>query len=65
MHMLHREAAKMHELAAQAHRTASEHNEKGDNAAGNWHAERALEYSDHAYRLAREAHDKSGKIESL
>jgi hypothetical protein len=65
MHMLHREAAKMHELAAQAHRTASEHNEKGDNAAGNWHAERALEYSDHAYKLAREAREKSGRIESL
>jgi hypothetical protein len=27
--------------------------------------ERALEYSDHAYKLAQEAHNKSGKIGSL
>jgi hypothetical protein len=65
MHEEHREAAKLHELAAQAHRTAAEHNEKGDDAGGKWHAERALEYSDHAYKLAKEAHNKSAKIEAL
>ena len=65
MHMLHREAAKQHELAAQSHRTAQEHNEKGDNPTGNWHAQRALEYSNRAYALAKEAHNKSGKIGSL
>ncbi len=65
MHEEHREAAKLHELAAQAHRTAAEHNEKGDDAGGKWHAERALEYSDHAYKLAKEAHNKSAQIEEL
>jgi hypothetical protein len=62
MHESHRRAAEEHELAAHAHRTAAEHNEKGDEVAERWHAERALEYSDHAYKLAREAHAKSGKI---
>ena len=62
MHEEHWKAAEMHERAAQAHRTAAEHNEKGDVTAAGWHAERALEYSDHAYKLAREAHAKSGKI---
>lgn len=65
MHETHRRAAEQHELAAHAHRTAAEHNEKGDNDTGNWHAERALEYSDRAYKLAKEAHTKSGQIESL
>jgi hypothetical protein len=65
MNTLHREAAKQHELAAQSHRTASEHNEKGDNPTGNWHAERALEYSNRAHELAKEAHNKSGRIENL
>jgi hypothetical protein len=65
MHELHRQAAEQHELAAHAHRTAAEHNEKGDNPTGNWHAIRALEYSDRAYRLAKEAHTKSGQIETL
>jgi hypothetical protein len=65
MHLLHREAAKQHELAAQAHRTASEHNEKGDNPTGNWHSERALENSDHAYELAKQAHNKSDQIGKL
>lgn len=55
----------MHELAAHAHRTAQEHNEKGDFTAGVFHAERALEYSSHAYKLAKEAHEKSGQIVSL
>jgi hypothetical protein len=65
MHTLHRAIAKQHELAAQSHRTASEHNEKGDNATGNWHAQRALEYSNRAHELAKEAHNKSGRIGSL
>jgi len=61
----HRRAAEQHELAAHAHRTAAEHNEKGDNEAGNWHAQRAWEYSDKAYKLAMEAHSKSGRIVSI
>ena len=65
VHLLHREAAQQHELAAQSHRTAAEHNEKGDNPTRNWHTQRALQYSDRAYELAREAHDKSGQIGSL
>jgi hypothetical protein len=65
MHETHRKAAEQHELAAQAHRTAAEHNEKGDDEAGRWHAERALEYSDAAYKLAKEAHSKSARIVSL
>jgi hypothetical protein len=63
-HEKHRSAAAQHELAAQAHRTAAEHNEKGDEAGESWHSQRALEYSDHAYKLAREAHNKSGKMET-
>ena len=65
MHDTHRKAAELHELAAQAHRTAAEHNEKGDYTSAVWHSERALEYSDQAYRLAREAHTKSGQIVSF
>ncbi len=65
MHEAHRKAAEQHEFAARAHRTAAEHNEKGNFPAAVWHAERALEYSDHAYRLAREAHNKSAEIVSL
>ena len=61
----HRKAAEHHELAAKAHRTAAEHNEKGDDEGGRWHSERALEYSDQAYKLAKEAHTKSGQIQSL
>jgi hypothetical protein len=61
----HRQAADQHELAAHAHRTAAEHNEKGKNELGNWHLERAAEYSDHAYKLAKEARSKSGQMESL
>jgi len=62
MHETHRRAAEQHELAAHAHRTAAEHDEKGDTETGNWHAERALAYSDRAYKLAMEAHTKSGQI---
>ena len=61
----HRQAADQHELAAHAHRTAAEHNEKGKNELGNWHLERAAEYSDHAYKLAKEAHSKSTQIGSI
>lgn len=62
MHESHRLAAEQHELAAYTHRTAAEHNEKGDYSDEIWHAERALEYSDSAYRLAQEAQTKSGRI---
>jgi hypothetical protein len=62
---LHRKAAELHELAAQAHRTAAEHNERGDNLAVNWHLERAREHSNQAFKLAQEAHSKSGQMESL
>lgn len=65
VHDAHKKTAEQHELAAQAHRTAAEHNEKGENELGNWHFQRALEYSDHAYKLAQEAHSKSGQIGSL
>ncbi len=65
MHEAHRKAAEQHERAARAHRTAAEHNEKGNCTVATWHSERALEYSDHAYKLARELHNKSGQIESL
>ena len=62
MYDTHRHAADQHELAAHAHRTAAEHNEKGKNELGNWHLQRALEYSDRAYKLAKEAHPNSGQI---
>jgi len=65
MHETHRRAAEQHELAAQAHRTAAEHNEKGDCGTATWHSARAMECSDHAYKLAKEAHNKSGQVESL
>ena len=62
---LHREAAKYHDLAAHAHRTAAEHNEKGDDEAGNWHLERAHEHSDQAFKIAQEIHRKSGRMGSV
>lgn len=65
MNDAHRKAAGQHELAAKAHRTAAERNEKGDTQSGNWHAERALEHSDRAYRLAEEAPSKSGQMVTL
>ena len=61
MREAHRKAAEQHELAAQAHRTAAEHNEKGNCTAAIWHSERALKYSDHADKLAKEARNKSGR----
>lgn len=57
------ENARAHRKAAELH--AAEHNEKGDEAAGSWHSQRALEYSDQAYKLAREAHNKSAQIVTL
>ena len=65
MHDAHRRAAEQHELAAREHRTAAEHNEKGEGSAATFHAERALEYSDQAYKLAKEAHNKSGQIQAI
>jgi hypothetical protein len=59
MHETHRRAAEQHELAARAHRKAAEHNEKGNEGDVTWHAERALEYSDQAYKLAKESQNKS------
>jgi hypothetical protein len=65
MHELHKQALEEHELAAQAHRTAAEHNEKGDSVAEELHSDIALESSSRAYELAKEAHAKSGKIVTL
>jgi hypothetical protein len=65
MHEEHREAARLHGLAAESHRTAQEHNEKGDFTTAEWHAQRALEYSDHAYKIAKELHARSGQIVSI
>ena len=65
MHKLNREAAEQHELAAEAHRTAAEHVERGDNPGGYTHAQKALEHSDRAYQLAQEAHNKPGQIGGL
>ena len=61
----HRKAAERHELAAQAHRTAAEHNEKGDEKTESYHSQRAMQFSDHADKLAEEAASKSGEIVSL
>ncbi len=65
MHDAHKKTAEQHEHAKQAHRTDAEHNEKGDNETENWHSERALDYSDQAYRLAKEVYAKSGQIRNL
>jgi hypothetical protein len=65
MHDAHRRAAELHELAAHAHRTAAEHHEQGNHEAGNWHAERAMEYADQAFKLAKDAHSKSGRMVTL
>ena len=55
MHEAHWKAAEMHQLAAQAHRTAAEHSEKGDPTTAEWHSARAQEYADHAYTLAKQS----------
>jgi hypothetical protein len=65
MHDANWQIAEQHKLAAHAHRTAAEHNEKGDDEGGRWHAERALEFSSRAYKLAYEAESKSGQIVDL
>jgi hypothetical protein len=39
MHEARRKAAEQHQLAAHAHRTAAEHNEKGDYRAAIWHSD--------------------------
>ena len=62
---LHRKAAEYHDLAALAHRTAAEHNEKGDSEAGNWHLDRARDHAEQAFKLAQEIHRKSGRMENL
>ncbi len=62
MHEIHRLTAEQHELAAHEHRTAAEHNEKGNQGDEQWHANRAMQYSDHAYKLAKEAQNKSGQM---
>ena len=61
----HRQAAEHHDLAGQAHRTAFEHNERGDNEAANWHVDRAHEHSDQAFKIAQDIHRKSGRMESV
>jgi hypothetical protein len=63
--LAHRKAAEQHEFAAEAHRTAAEHNEKGNEKMESFHSQRAMEFSDHAYKLAEEAASKSGEIVSL
>jgi len=65
MHQTHRRAAEQHALAAQNHRTAAEHNERGDHEAAMYHSLRAMEHSDQAYKLAKEARGKSGQIDDL
>ena len=61
----HRRAAELHALAAKHHRSAAEHNERGDQDATLFHSIRAMEFADHAYKLAKQAHTKSGKIGDL
>jgi hypothetical protein len=65
MHDAHKKTTEQHELAENGHRTAAEHNENGDHETGEGHSERALDYSDQGYRLAKEAHAKSGQIRTL
>jgi hypothetical protein len=40
VHNLNRKAAEHDELAAHGRRTSAEHNKKGENSTGNWHAQR-------------------------
>jgi hypothetical protein len=65
MHDAHKKTTEQHELAERSHRTGAERNDKGDNETGERHSERAFDYSDQAYRLAKEAHAKSGQIRTL
>ena len=57
---LHRKAAEYHDLAAQAHRTAAENNEKGDNDGENWHLERAEAGADYVRSDRPLAHKAAG-----
>jgi hypothetical protein len=54
--------AEQHELAAHHHRTAAEHNEKGNHGDKEWQAERAFESSERAFKLAKESQNKSGQM---
>lgn len=65
MHDAHKRTAEQQELMEQAHHTGAELNEQSNNKTGNWHSERTLDYSDQVYRLAKEAHAKSGQIRTL
>jgi len=62
---LHRKAAECHGLAVLAHRTAAEHNERGDSETGNWHLDRACDHAEQAFKLAQEIRRKSGRMESF
>jgi prepilin-type processing-associated H-X9-DG protein len=53
MHDTHLKAIKRHELAADAHGAAAEHNGKGNYSAADWHSNRVPEYSNQAYKLAK------------
>jgi hypothetical protein len=64
MHDLYREQARSTNKRPMPHRTAAEHNEKGEDETGNWHSQLAVEFSERAYQLAEEAHTKSGQIVS-
>lgn len=65
MHQTNREAARQHELAAQSHREAAASHQNDDDLGGRWHADRAADNANRAYELAREAHNKSDRMESL
>lgn len=65
MHYLHREAAKEHWTAANAHREAAKGMETGRIAADDDLEEFAFEHSSRAYELAQEAKDKTGNIGSV
>ena len=64
MQETHIQAAEHHRLAAEAHRTVAEHSERGDFTKAVAHSEKAQEFSDSAYWLARAATKESGKIGS-
>ncbi len=57
----HQRAAELHELAAQAHRTASVHHGKEDHETGHELSKHALERANKAYQMSLEAHWESGK----
>jgi len=61
----HRQAAQLHELAARSHRTSVDYLKKGDHVSANWHSERALEYAERAFLLAKQVHIRSGHFASV